>query len=83
MAKRIIQVPVDDQLLQALEDESRKLNKTRSGLIRIACQYYLKLLEREKLDRLYQEGYERIPEETDVGETQLAMLGNVLEKESW
>lgn len=83
MKKTIIQVPVDNELLGALKRESAKQNKTRSELIRLACQHYLKALEQEELDRLYQEGYEKIPEETDVGETQLAVLKDVLQTESW
>lgn len=83
MRKRTVQVAVDDNLLEALERQCRKQSKTRAELIRVACKYYLRHLEDEELDRLYQEGYVRVPEKTDVGETQLAMLGDVLDKESW
>ena len=83
MKKTIIQVPVDNKLLDALKHESTKQNKTRSELIRLACQQYLKRLQEEELDRLYEEGYKKIPEDTDIGEAQVAVLGEVLGKEAW
>jgi len=36
-----------------------------------------------ELDRLYQQGYMRIPEELATGEPQMSMLGELLDKESW
>lgn len=78
-----IQVAVDNKLLDDLKHESIKQNKTRSELIRLACQQYLKRLQEEELDRLYKEGYRKIPEETDIGKAQVAMLGEVLNKEDW
>ena len=83
MKKTIIQVPVDNKLLDALKHESTKQNKTRSELIRLACQNYLKRLEQEELDRLYEEGYKKIPEATDIGEAQVAMLNEVINPEDW
>lgn len=83
MKKTIIQVPVDNKLLDDLKHESLKQNKTRSELIRLACQQYLKRIQEEELDRLYEEGYRKIPEETDIGEAQVAMLGEVIKPEDW
>ena len=83
MKKTIIQVPIDNKLLDDLKHESTKQNKTRSELIRLACQQYLKRLQEEELDRLYEEGYKKIPEDTDIGEAQVAVLGEVLGKEAW
>ncbi|MEE9203314.1 MAG: ribbon-helix-helix protein, CopG family [Dehalococcoidia bacterium] len=83
MVKKVIQVPVDAELLTALDLLSRKKRKTRSELIRQACQYYLRQVEVEELDRLYQQGYERLPEESELGEVQIALAGEVLPKESW
>ena len=37
----------------------------------------------EELDRLYRRGYEKIPEEAEVGEAQVDMAGEVMPKESW
>jgi hypothetical protein len=41
------------------------------------------LIEYQELDRLYQQGYTRIPEEQAAGEIQVAMSGEFLPKESW
>jgi len=83
MAKKVIQVPVDEELLIALDQLSKKQSKARSELIRQACQRYLGQVESEELDRLYQQGYERLPEEPELGEVQVALAGEILPKESW
>jgi len=83
MVKKVIQVPVDEELLTALDQLSRKQRKARSELIRQACQRYLGQVESEELDQLYQQGYERSPEEPEVGEAQMTLAGEVLPKESW
>ncbi len=83
MVKKVIQVPVDDELLKNLDSLSKKQRKARSELIRQACLRYLQQVENEELDRLYQQGYKRIPEEPETGEIQVAMSGECLSKESW
>jgi metal-responsive CopG/Arc/MetJ family transcriptional regulator len=83
MAKKVIQVPVDAELLAALDQLSKKQCKARSELIRRACQHYLREVEDEELDRRYQQGYETVPEEPDAGETQVALASQVMPKESW
>ena len=83
MAKKVIQVPVDDELLKDLDSLSKKQRKARSELIRQACKRYLRQIEYEELDKLYQQGYMSIPEEPEVGEVQIVMSGETLCKESW
>jgi len=83
MVKKVIQVPVDEGLLIALDHTSRKQNRARAELIREACQCYLAQVESEELDRLYKEGYERVPEGPDLAEAQIGLAGEVLPKESW
>ncbi len=83
MFKKVIQVPVNEGLLKGLDNFSKKQHKTRSELIRQACLRYLQQIEYEKLDKLYQQGYMSVPEEPEIGETQIAMSGEFLSKESW
>jgi metal-responsive CopG/Arc/MetJ family transcriptional regulator len=83
MVKKVIQVPVDEELLIALDHLSKKQRKARSELIRQACRRYLGQVESEELDRLYQQGYKRLPEEPEQGEAQIALAGEILPKESW
>jgi len=83
MIKKVIQVPVDEELLVALNQTSMKQNKARAELIREACECYLEKVESEELDRLYQQGYERVPEESGLGEAQLAVASEILPGESW
>lgn len=83
MVKKVIQVPVDEELLKELNSLSKKQRKTRSELIRQACMRYLRQIEYEELDKLYQQGYMSLPEEPEVGEVQIAMSSETLCKESW
>ncbi len=83
MAKKVIQVPVDEGLLRDLDNLSQKRGKARSELIRQACIRYLRDVEDEELDRLYQRGYAKTPEGPEIGEAQTALAGEVLSRESW
>ncbi len=83
MAKKVIQVPVDVELLKDLDSLSKKQHKARAELIRQACLSYLERVKDEELDKLYQQGYIRIPEEPAVGTIQIAMAAEILSKESW
>ena len=83
MAKKVIQVPVDKDLLKSLDNLSKKQRKARSEVIREACTRYLQQVEDEVLDNLYQQGYSRVPEEPQVGETQVGMSAEILSRESW
>lgn len=83
MVKKVIQVPIDEKLLKDLNNLSKRHRKARSELIRQACLIYLRQVEREELDRLYQQGYKKIPEEPEIGECQLAVTGEITSKESW
>ena len=83
MTKKVIQVPVNEELLKNLNNLSRKQRKSRSEVIREACVIYLARVKEEEMDRIYREGYKRIPETTEIAEAQEAMLGEILPKESW
>lgn len=83
MAKKVIQVPVDAELLSALDQVSREQHRARSAVIREACQQYLTQVETEAQDRLYMQGYEKLPEVPELGEAQLAVAAEVLPAESW
>jgi metal-responsive CopG/Arc/MetJ family transcriptional regulator len=83
MTKKVIQVPVEEELLNALDQVSKRQRKARAALIRQACLSYLQTIENEELDRIYQQGYKEIPEEKALGEVQIALTGQILSKESW
>ncbi|MBI2864484.1 MAG: ribbon-helix-helix protein, CopG family [Chloroflexi bacterium] len=83
MAKKVIQVPVDESLLQELEELSRKQRRTRSEVIRRACERYVREAELAEMDKAYVQGYESIPETETLGEAQAAIAGEFLPEESW
>lgn len=79
----MIQVPVGEELLKELDSLSKRQRKARSEVIRQACLHYLREIEQEELDKLYRQGYMRIPEEQGTGEIQVALSGELMSKESW
>lgn len=83
MVKKIIQVPVDEELLQALDHVSDKLHKARAAVIRQACTQYLTQMEKEELDKIYQQGYKKTPEGHEWGGAQMNLATQILPKESW
>jgi metal-responsive CopG/Arc/MetJ family transcriptional regulator len=83
VSKKIIQVPIEDDLLGAIDELSRSEHRSRADLIRQACRDYLQRRRMERLDQLYLAGYKRVPEDSAIGEAQLALLGSVLEQETW
>ena len=82
-SSKVVQVPMEEALVQSLDSWSKELGRSRAEVIREACRCYLKHLEREKLDRIYREGYDRFPEEPIMALTQQALLSQVLPKEDW
>ncbi len=82
-ARKVIQIPIGDELLRSVDELSRRRGQTRSEFIREACRRYLRLLEQDDLDRAYEEGYRRQPETPSLGQAQLALVGQVLEEEPW
>ncbi len=83
MVKKTIQVPVDGELLSALDTLSRKQRKARSEVIRLACIRYLREIETKDLDRIYQEGYEKYPEDRGIAESLTAAAVEVMPPEKW
>jgi len=83
MVKRIIQVPVDEELLLCLDRVSHRQKRARAELIREACLIYLRQIEDDEMDVIYRRGYEKIPEKKYIGLAQADLMGNVLQGERW
>ncbi len=82
MGRRVIQVPMDEGLLEALDAISQSRASSRAELIREACRRFVKALQDEELDREYQEGYRRVPEEPALAEALASLAGQVLPEET-
>ncbi len=80
---KVIQVPMEEELLRLVNRLARARRSTRAALIRKACQEYLRRLEEEELDRRYIEGYRRKPETPAWGEVGAKMAAEVLGREDW
>ena len=80
---KVIQVPMDETLLRAVNREARASRSTRAALIRAACQEYLRKREERELDRRYIAGYRRKPEKGAWGTLGARLAADVLAKERW
>jgi len=80
---KVIQVPMDEKLLQAVNRKARASRSTRAALIRTACQEYLQRLEEQELERRYVEGYRHKPEKPAWGEIGATLAAEVLSEEDW
>jgi len=83
MVKKVIQVPVDQDLLNRLDRVSNKQQRARAELIREACLIYLRQVEEGEMDIVYRRGYEKMPEREDTGRAQAALAGRILPRERW
>lgn len=80
---KVIQVPMEEQLLRAVNRQARALHSTRAALIRAACQDYLRRIEQRELERRYVDGYLRKPEKPAWGEMGARLAAEVLPAERW
>ena len=80
---KVIQVPMEGKLLQAVNREAKVRRSTRAALIRKACEEYLRQIEEDELDRRYVEGYRRKPENPAWGKAGAKLAAQVWPKEVW
>ena len=85
MSKRnkIIQVPIQEDLLGILDAVSRERGQSRAAFIREACAQYVASLREAELDRQYVEGYLKFPEDPAEGEAWIKNAAEVWGEESW
>ena len=82
--KKVVQVPIDEELLRELDRVSKGAHKARSELIREACREHLRRIRREEQDRAYVEAYRKIPESPEWGKLGAGMAAEVLkDEEPW
>jgi metal-responsive CopG/Arc/MetJ family transcriptional regulator len=83
MVKKVVQVPVDRELLLCMDRVSRKQKRARAELIREACRLYLRQVEEDEMDIVYREGYEKVPEKEDIGRAQSELSAGIFQEENW
>lgn len=82
-AKKIIQVPIEDDLLESIDATAGMVAESRAAFIREACKLRLKSLKAADLDRRYVEGYRKKPEDTPWGEMGAKLLARRLPRGKW
>ena len=80
---RVVQVPMDGDMVAALDALAAQRGEARAGVIRAACRDYLRSQRTRQLDDAYEEGYRRLPETAGIGEAQAAVAAEVLPAETW
>jgi hypothetical protein len=80
---KIIQVPMQEELLNQIDATAGIVAESRSAFIREACQQRLKSLRAKELDRLYIEGHQSRPENLDWAESSAKLLSKRLPREKW
>ena len=81
--KKIVQVPIEDDLLKRIDATAGVVAESRAAFIREACKQRLKSLQAKELDRRYLEGYQKKPEGLDWAEASVKLLSKRLPKEKW
>jgi len=81
--KKVIQVPIEDELLDRIDTTAGIVAESRAAFIREACKQRLKNFETEELDRRYMDGYRKKPEGTDWAQASARLLSKRLPKEKW
>lgn len=80
---KVIQVPMEEGLLRAVNREAKVRRSSRAAVIRKACQEYLRKLEVQELERQYVQGYRRKPEKPGWGKAGIKLASQVWPKEDW
>ena len=80
---KVIQVPMQEDLLGRLDEASRERGQSRAAFIREACARYMASLREAELDRQYEEGYRKFPEDPAEGEMWTKNAAEVWGEESW
>ena len=81
--RKIIQVPIDDELLTRLDETVAQVAETRAAFIREACRQRLEALKGGRLDRQYVDGYRRKPEDPTWAKATARLLSKMLPREKW
>jgi hypothetical protein len=82
-SNKIIQVPMEEELLRRIDATAGIVAESRAAFIREACQQRLKSLRAKELDRLYIEGHKSRPENLDWAQSSAKLLSKRLPKEKW
>ena len=74
MDKRVIQVPMESELVEALDKHCQVTKQARAEVIRALCREFLRRKEIERLEAIHADGYKRIPEDSTIADAQLAAI---------
>lgn len=77
VAKKVIQIPIEDDLLEGIDETAKAMATSRAAFIREACKLRLRGLHTQALDRRYEAGYRKHPEQRDWAKSSATMLAHI------
>jgi metal-responsive CopG/Arc/MetJ family transcriptional regulator len=80
---KIIQVPMNEELLERLDAYSTERGQSRAAFIREACAEYVAKITDDELDRQYVESYRNFPEATEDDEWRAKLAAEIWGEESF
>lgn len=80
-AKKIIQIPIEDELLERIDSSAGTAGQSRAAFIRVACKQHLERLAAEKLDRHYMASYQKKSENFEWAKESSELLSKRLPRE--
>lgn len=83
MARKVIQVPIEDELLTRIDETVGRVAESRAAFIREACRSRLEALKGGQLDRQYVDGYRRKPEDPAWTKATVRLWSKVLPRGKW
>ena len=83
MTTKIIQVPMDADLLRNINKMCKKRGVKRAEFVRQICKNYMKQIEDAEAERQCIEAYQRIPDDPAIGEVGAQLAAEILSKEDW
>lgn len=82
-ASRVVQVPMDGELLDWIDAAAGRVAESRAAYIRAACRQRLASEAMRKLDERYVGGYRKRPEATAWGKVGAKLLSQRTKRERW
>ena len=83
VTKKVIQISIEDDLLEDIDETAKAMATSRAAFIREACKLRLRGFYAQALDRRYQAGYRKHPEQRDWAKSSATLLAQILPEEEW
>jgi len=77
------QIALDDGLLKEIDQFIENRFDNRAEFISKACSFFLRYLHEQQLEQAYKKGYEQMPENLELAQASVLLVGEIMKKEDW